>query len=66
MSMTNDKLLGRLEAHLEELHADVRDIQKEVATLKDDLIRRKSIANILYWVMGLATTAITAYLSKHF
>jgi hypothetical protein len=66
MATSNTQLLGYLEAKLEALHADILEVQKEVGTLKADLIRRKSIANIAYTLAGVVTTAAVAWFTKHF
>lgn len=51
--MNNDRLLGALEAKLEELHADIRDLKTEVSALKADFIKRQMVYKLALWFVSV-------------
>ena len=64
IDMSNDKLLGYLEAKLEELHSDVREVKQDVAGLKEDFIQRKAWFKITSYVTS-AIAATGGYIVSH-
>lgn len=56
--MDNNKLLGYLEAKIDELHTDVKDIKVEVAELREDFIQRKTVYKVALWLIGILTTTV--------
>jgi cell division protein FtsB len=50
--MRNDQLVGYLEAKLEALHEDIKELRAEVTELKEDFIQRRTIYKISLYVLG--------------
>lgn len=53
MSKDNDRLLGQLEAKLQELHQDVKEIRADVADLKADFIKRQTLYKLAIWFVSV-------------
>lgn len=62
--MDNNKLLGYLEAKIEELHSDIREIKTEVSELKADFIRRQAVYRLALYVLG-GVSAIVGWIMNH-
>lgn len=64
-TLMSNKSLGYLEAKIEELHADIKEIKLEVASLKEDFIRRQAIYKIALWFVGALAAAI-GWIAQYF
>lgn len=62
--MENSKLLGALEAKLESLHEDIRDLKVEVVQLKEDFIQRRAIYKAALYVLG-GLSAVVGWIMNH-
>jgi hypothetical protein len=62
--MRNDQLVGYLEAKLEALHEDIRELRVEVDQLKQDFIQRKTIYRASIYVLG-GLSAIVGWIMNH-
>ncbi len=57
MTKSHDRILGQLEAKLEELHTDVKSIRRDVDSLKKDFIERGVVYKIMGWACGILSIA---------
>lgn len=64
MSKENDRLLGQLEAKLQELHTDIREMRVDVTELRADFIRRQTVYKIALWFIG-ALTGFVGWIANH-
>lgn len=58
MKSNDDKLIGYLEAKLEGMHEDIRQLQDQVKQLEKDLHHRKGAMSALIWMSGLVGSAL--------
>ena len=63
MAKTNERVLGQLEAKLQELHEDIKGLRADVEELKKDFIQRGTMYKVVSWAVGIVITTGIALFS---